>query len=86
MSRSAIYKAKRRVSKVNISEVEQQVISCFNKHKKNYGRIRIKKALERSGVFISECKIARIMRENGLVSKGGRKSVIANLKKLQLNI
>lgn len=66
---------------MNISEVEQQVISCFNKHKKNYGRIRIKKELERCGVFISECMVARIMRENGLVSKGGRKKRSTKPKK-----
>ena len=36
--------------------VEKEVINCFEKHKGNYGRIRIKKALAEKGIFVSEGK------------------------------
>lgn len=54
-------------------EIEEAVISCFHKHNGNYGRPRIKRALENEGIIISESKVARIMKENGLVAKAGRK-------------
>jgi putative transposase len=50
----------------------KDVINCFNKHKGAYGRIRIKKSLQRKNINVSECKISRILKENGLVSKYGR--------------
>ena len=53
--------------------VEKEVINCFEKHNGNYGRIRIKKALEEKGVFVSEVKISRILKENELVANVGRK-------------
>ena len=72
MSRSTYY----RIPKVRESEeiaMEEAVIHCFKKNDRNYGRIRIKKALEREGICISENKISRIMKNNGLVAKSGRK-------------
>lgn len=51
---------------------EEAVINCFKKHKGNYGRIRIKKALQKDGIFVSEAKITRILKENGLQAKSGR--------------
>ena len=71
MSRSAYY----RVSKTKDSEekeLEKAVINCFEKHKGNYGRIRIKKELARENIFLSENKIARILKANKLVAKSGR--------------
>ena len=71
MSRSTFY----RVSKAKESEeieLEKAVIHCFEKHKGNYGRIRIKIALEIDGIFISENKIAHILKRHGLVAKSGR--------------
>ena len=53
-------------------ELEKAVINCFQKHNGNYGRIRIKKELAREGVYLSENKISRILKENGLVAKSGR--------------
>ena len=55
----------------NISHVEA-VINCFKAHKGNYGRIRIRKALMREGIVISESTIADILKSNGLVAKMGR--------------
>ena len=52
--------------------LEKTVINCFQKHNGNYGRIRIKKELAREGVCLSENKISRILKENGLVAKSGR--------------
>lgn len=71
MSRSAFY----RVSKIKESEeikLEKVVVNCFEKHKGNYGRIRIKKDLARSGIKISENRISRILKEHGLAAKSGR--------------
>lgn len=48
------------------------MIHCFEKHKGNYGRIRIRKELLNSGIDISEYKIARIMKKHGLEAKSGR--------------
>lgn len=53
-------------------ELEKEVINCFEKHKGNYGRIRIRKELLRKGVAISEYRIAKILKKNGLAAKSGR--------------
>lgn len=55
------------------TELETAVINCFDKHKRNYGRIRIKKSLKREGIVISEQKISRILAENNRIAKLGRK-------------
>ena len=72
MSRSEYY----RISKEQDNEekeLEKEVINCFEKHKGNYGRIRIRKELQVKNVNISEYRIAKILKKNGLISKGGRK-------------
>ncbi len=71
MSRSTYYRVSKAKEREEI-ELEKAVINCFEKHKGNYGRIRIKKELARSGVIISENKIARILKEHGLAAKSGR--------------
>lgn len=55
-----------------LSSEEKEVISCFKKHRGNYGRIRIRKELLNHGIDISEYKIARIMKKYGLEAKSGR--------------
>ena len=54
------------------SSLDEAVINCFHKHNGNYGRIRIRKELMKSGVRISEWKVARILKKHGLVTKVGR--------------
>ena len=71
MSRSAFYRVPK-TKKSEEQELEKAVINCFKKHNGNYGRIRIKKDLKRSGITISENKISRILKEHGLVAKSGR--------------
>lgn len=71
MSRSTFYRASKTKESEEI-ELEKAVIHCFEKHKGNYGRIRIKKALERQGINVSENKISRILKEHGLKAKSGR--------------
>lgn len=71
MSRSTYY----RISKTKESEeieCEKAVINCFEKHKGNYGRIRIKKELARKGLNVSENKVSHILHEHGLAAKSGR--------------
>ena len=53
-------------------ELEKEVINCFEKHKGNYGRIRIRKELLRKGVAISEYRKAKMLKKNGLAAKSGR--------------
>ena len=71
VSRSGYYKAIR-AEKREDSEIEKQVIHCFERHNGNYGRIRIRKELLRHGVDVSEYRISGILRRNGLTAKGGR--------------
>ena len=53
-------------------ELEKAVINCFERNKGNYGRIRIRRKLLGKDINISEYRIARILRKNGLVAKSGR--------------
>ena len=53
-------------------EEERGVIHCFEKHKGNYGRIRIRKELLREDIDVSEYRIARILKKHGLTAKSGR--------------
>ena len=72
VSRSEYY----RVPKMKESEeiaLEKAVINCFNKHKGNYGRIRIRRELLLKGIKISEYRISNILKRNGLTAKTGRK-------------
>ena len=72
MSRSEYYRISKEQEKEK-KELEKEVINCFEKHKGNYGRIRIRKELQAKNVNISEYRIAKILKKNGLISKGGRK-------------
>ena len=72
MSKSGYYSHKCKTDSEK-TFVEKEVINCFEKHNGNYGRIRIKKALEEKDIFVSEAKISRILKENELVAKVGRK-------------
>ena len=71
VSRSGYYRkpVQRKSEKI---EEEAAVIHCFEENKGNYGRIRIRKDLLRKGIAVSEYRIARILRANGLVAKAGR--------------
>ena len=71
VSRSGYYSHKQQDER-EVSEQERQVVHCFEKHRGNYGRIRIRKELLHSGIDVSEYKIARIMKKYGLEAKSGR--------------
>ena len=71
VSRSAYYRKIKR-SKEKETAAEKAVIRCFRENSGRYGRIRIRKTLEKHGVAISEWRIARILKEHGLVAKSGR--------------
>ena len=49
------------------------MIHCFEKNNGNYGRIRIRKALLRENIDVSEYRIAKILKQNHLEAKSGRK-------------
>ena len=71
MSRSGYYYETVLQEREEIAE-ENAVIHCFQKHKGNYGRIRIRKDLQREGIGVSEYRIARILKRHGLTAKSGR--------------
>ena len=71
VSRSSYYKEPKKAESEEIA-LENAIINCFKKNRRNYGRIRIKKALARESIKVSENKISRVLRENGLTAKGGR--------------
>lgn len=72
MSRSGLIKHKKSLDRVKDINHEDSIIHCFHKNKGKYGRVRIKKALERDGIIVSEIKISKVLNKNGLVSKYGR--------------
>ena len=71
VSRSAFYR-KASPRKEKETEVEKAVVRCFQENSGRYGRIRICKTLKKRGIVVGEWRIARIMRQNGLIAKSGR--------------
>lgn len=53
--------------------LSEAIIKCFNRHKKRYGRRRIRKDLQKQGVHVTEVRIAKVLKENRLSAIGGRK-------------
>lgn len=72
MSRSGLRKHKKNIDRVKNIKHEDDIIHCFKKHKGNYGRVRIKKALASDGKIVSEAKISKILKKHNLISKYGR--------------
>lgn len=71
VSRSEYYRPQKETERERKAE-EAAVIRCFERHRGNYGRIRIRKALKKEGCSVSEYRIARILKQNGLQAKSGR--------------
>ena len=71
MSRSEYYRKNKHTDSEE-NEIENEVINCFNKNKRNYGRIRIRRTLLPKGIDVSEYRIAKIMKKHNLVAKSGR--------------
>ena len=71
MGRSEYYR-KPKQSESEEKAVENAVIHCFEQHKGNYGRIRIRKDLFNQGIDVSEYRIAKILKKAGLAAKSGR--------------
>lgn len=71
MSRSGYYRVIKDQDNEE-KELENAVIHCFEKHKCNYGRIRIRKELLTKGLNISEYRIAKMLKKHGLIAKSGR--------------
>lgn len=70
VSRSSYYREPVKSDSEKTAE-EMAVIRCFCAHDRNYGRIRIKKELAKENIDVSEYRISRILKANGLVAKGG---------------
>lgn len=71
VSRSSFYRKPTRTENEE-KAIEAAIIQCFKQHKRRYGRIRIRKTLERKGIQVSEYKISRVLKENGLTAISGR--------------
>lgn len=71
VSKSGYYKASKHPESEEPAE-EMAVIHCFQTHQGNYGRVRLRKALLKQGIDVSEYRIAKILKKNGLVAKSGR--------------
>ena len=71
MSRSDYYRTVKATDNEEV-ELEKEVIRCFEENKGRYGRIRIRKELMKKGKQISENKISRLLKKNGLEAKSGR--------------
>ena len=71
MSRSEYYRTEKEQDSEE-KELENKVIHCFEKHRGNYGRIRIRRELLKKNVEISEYRIAKILKKNGKHAKSGR--------------
>ena len=74
ITRAAYYYKHRPPSRDKLA-LEQMVIDCFNHHHEEYGKKRIKHALAKGPqpVQVSLSFIARVLRENDLHAKAGKK-------------
>ena len=72
VSKSGYYKERKQREKEGREE-EKAVIQSFEENHGRYGRIRIRKELQRKGIEISEYRISNILRRNGLKAKSGRR-------------
>ena len=79
MSRSEYYRIVKEQDKEE-KEFEKAVIHCFEKNSGNYGRIRIRRELLSKGINVSEYRIARMLKKNGLVAKSGRTGKVRRSK------
>lgn len=52
--------------------LEKKVLKMFFLHKGRYGRIRLKKELQKEGVTLSEKFISKVLKDNGLRARGNR--------------
>ena len=71
VARSGYYRLPRRTEGEE-KALEQAVIHSFQQNHGRYGRIRIRKELLGQGIDVSEYRISRILRKNGLEAKSGR--------------
>jgi len=76
VSRSGFYKWKNRkasMRKVSNEELLKKIKDVYNDNEGIYGSPRIAKELNATGIKCSKNRVARIMRENGIVSKTKKK-------------
>ncbi len=76
LSRSAYYgwiRSQESPSKQEAKRLEERIKLIFTSNRGNYGTRRIKKALAKASLVVSRRRIARMMKEAGLVCKAKRK-------------
>lgn len=73
VSRSAYYYKLKHPSKAEIAEETECVVKMFYKHFGNFGRRTLHRELAKEEVYISERKISKILKEQELRSKYGKR-------------
>lgn len=79
VSRSGYYRKKATPDSEEI-KITDAVIRCFEANHGNYGRIRIRKSLMKEGLEVSEYRISKLLKKNGLTAKAGRPQSKKKLK------
>jgi len=77
ISRASVYYAKYHPKKEDI--FSEKVLEVFEENLSSYGRRRLKKALEKQNIIISEKRISKILKNNHLEAKHGRKKLAKNI-------
>ena len=73
VSKSGFYEylgRKKSNAQIEREALEGFVVEAFERHKGRYGYRRIKRELRKSGIFVSERRVLRVMRKPGLAGKG----------------
>ena len=65
-------KAKRKTPNLLKKKRDEQIIQVFHKHQGRYGRVRIKKEIDKSTKSPSEATISKVMKENNLTARKKR--------------
>jgi transposase InsO family protein len=76
ISRSTVYYKRKTLPK---DPLEAKIVRIFRQHNGNYGAPRIKEVLARQGETVSRRRISRILKENRLESKHGRRKLARNI-------
>jgi transposase InsO family protein len=75
LNRSSIYYK----SKKKPDVLEALVKKIFKKHNANYGCLRIREEIKKLGFVISKRRIGKILKNNGLEAKYGRRRLVKNV-------
>ena len=76
VSRSGFYASVKRPESAHAKEDRRLRVLCTEAHersRRNYGSVRVHKALKKEGVFVSRKRVCRLMRLEGIAGKRRRR-------------